>query len=230
MAGNVWEWCSSLYKDYPYRADDGRENLTESASRVVRGGSFATMGRTPAAPPATIGTPELSARLLRVAGGVGGPFLWSLSTLDSGTLGGESREGACPLSGAAPFLGRLRFGDCARLVYHVVATSVAGTVGTSPPVWCGAGRSTTMRRTPAAPPATIGIPTIATTTTGCGWGGRPIPLTGQRACRKCGAATASPPRYREEARPVPGRASQEAGQISNCPAPCRSHGWCGALV
>ena len=44
MAGNVWEWCSSLYKDYPYRAADGRENLTESASRVVRGGSFFTNG------------------------------------------------------------------------------------------------------------------------------------------------------------------------------------------
>ena len=40
MAGNVWEWCSSQYKDYPYDADDGRENLTEDASRVLRGGSF----------------------------------------------------------------------------------------------------------------------------------------------------------------------------------------------
>ena len=40
MAGNVWEWCSSQYKDYPYRADDGREKLTEYARRVQRGGSF----------------------------------------------------------------------------------------------------------------------------------------------------------------------------------------------
>ena len=40
MAGNVWEWCSSLYKGYPYRADDGREDMASSASRVVRGGSF----------------------------------------------------------------------------------------------------------------------------------------------------------------------------------------------
>jgi formylglycine-generating enzyme required for sulfatase activity len=40
MAGNVWEWCSSLYKDYPVRADDGHEDMASSASRVVRGGSF----------------------------------------------------------------------------------------------------------------------------------------------------------------------------------------------
>ena len=39
MAGNVWEWCSSEYKNYPYRVDDGRENLTESVLRVLRGGS-----------------------------------------------------------------------------------------------------------------------------------------------------------------------------------------------
>ena len=40
MAGNVWEWCSSLHRGYPYRADDGREDSGASGSRVVRGGSF----------------------------------------------------------------------------------------------------------------------------------------------------------------------------------------------
>ncbi len=41
MAGNVWEWCSSLNKKYPYDAGDGREDLEASGGRVVRGGSWA---------------------------------------------------------------------------------------------------------------------------------------------------------------------------------------------
>jgi len=40
MAGNVWEWCHSLRKPYPYKADDGREKESGSDVRVVRGGSF----------------------------------------------------------------------------------------------------------------------------------------------------------------------------------------------
>ncbi len=38
MAGNAWEWVSSQYRPYPYRADDGREDLTPGPVRATRGG------------------------------------------------------------------------------------------------------------------------------------------------------------------------------------------------
>ena len=39
MAGNVWQWTSSLHRSYPYRADDGREDPSASGERVSRGGA-----------------------------------------------------------------------------------------------------------------------------------------------------------------------------------------------
>ena len=40
LAGNVWEWTSTIIQDYPYDADDGREDPDKYAERVWRGGPW----------------------------------------------------------------------------------------------------------------------------------------------------------------------------------------------
>jgi hypothetical protein len=40
MAGNVSEWTLSLRREYPYEADDGREDLNSTGERICRGGSL----------------------------------------------------------------------------------------------------------------------------------------------------------------------------------------------
>jgi len=40
IAGNVWEWTSSLLRPYPYDANDGREEPAGDETHIMRGGAW----------------------------------------------------------------------------------------------------------------------------------------------------------------------------------------------
>ena len=40
MVGNVWQWCSSKARPYPYSASDGREDLSGTDDRILHGGGW----------------------------------------------------------------------------------------------------------------------------------------------------------------------------------------------
>lgn len=40
LGGNVWEWCSTIYNQYPYQSNNNYENTSSNDRRVLRGGSF----------------------------------------------------------------------------------------------------------------------------------------------------------------------------------------------
>lgn len=42
MSGNVREWVSSLFLEYPYKTNDGRENPNANGPRVFRGGAWSS--------------------------------------------------------------------------------------------------------------------------------------------------------------------------------------------
>ena len=58
LAGNAWEWVSSAYRPYPYRADDGREDPAAGPVRSTRGGGHDS-------PPAELTTTQRGRTLSR---------------------------------------------------------------------------------------------------------------------------------------------------------------------
>ena len=62
IIGNVWEWCSTQYKEYPYSATDGRESMgaSDTITRTFRGGAWRFQDIAPRAARRGMALPNLS--------------------------------------------------------------------------------------------------------------------------------------------------------------------------
>jgi hypothetical protein len=107
MHGNVWQWCSSLYKAYPYNSRDGREDDIASGVRVLRGGSWAHSPFN-----------ARSAKRLGFLPTVQGPhigFRVVLTAVANSPETGERREAPPPLVVSQETIGAHASGPCALL-------------------------------------------------------------------------------------------------------------------
>jgi formylglycine-generating enzyme required for sulfatase activity len=77
LSGNVYTWTSSIYQPYPYRANDGREDVNRGEPRVVRGGSW-SLDQNLARASFGLNLPDRSLQRLGVSGGRGCLFFLAL--------------------------------------------------------------------------------------------------------------------------------------------------------
>jgi formylglycine-generating enzyme required for sulfatase activity len=180
MAGNVWEWTSSAYTERYDPVSPITACQDDSARRVVRGGAW-----------------DYSTEYCRasVRYTVDPDYRYT-SSWGCGWCGG----GGCPIQNPVP----RTIAQAMQPPYdepqpchtaRAVALCGCGATRYRPGGSCAAGRGTTPPRTAVRPIATRTIPTIATTTWGCGWcggGGCHIPKSdGGNARRSRSARRAS---------------------------------------
>ncbi len=162
LAGNVYDWTSTIYDQarflYPYRADDGRENVDDGdAYRVVRGGSWGNNRYDARAVYRGRGTTRMIAT---ITSGFG--WWWVASLLRVLDLWFSD------LCSSVSEMSAQRIEFCAELGLYSEPQSDADRAG-SPETWCGAVRGTTIRTTLAPSTATGTTRMNATITSGFGW-------------------------------------------------------------